>query len=112
MIDENGTIYQQVPLDVRGRHTIGLDWCAIGIEFVQPAGSGPSQAIAQNFSRPRQLDAGLRLVAWLEATYDIGAPNSSATPWPTTRRCSRICSGGATTTDWNAAAVARFSRRC
>ena len=72
VIDENGTIYQQVPLDVRCRHAIGLDWCAIGIEFVQPAGSGPKWAIAQIFARPRQLDAGLRLVAWLQASYGIG----------------------------------------
>ena len=71
VIDENGTIYQQVPLDVRARHTVGLDWCAVGIEFVQPAASGPAQAIAQIFARPRQVDAGLRLVAWLQATYDI-----------------------------------------
>jgi hypothetical protein len=75
VIDENGTIYQQVPLDVRCRHTVGLDWCAVGIEFVQPAASGPAQAIAQIFARPRQLDAGLRLVAWLQATYDISSEN-------------------------------------
>ena len=41
VIDEDGTIYQQVPLDVRCRHAVGLDWCAVGIEFVQPASSGP-----------------------------------------------------------------------
>ena len=75
VIDQDGAIYQQVPLDVRCRQAVGLDWCAIGVEFVQPAGSDPSQAIAQIFSRPRQLDAGLRLVAWLQATYDIGAAN-------------------------------------
>ena len=75
VIDENGTIYQQVPLDVRARHTVGLDWCAVGVEFVQPAASGPAQAIAQIFARPRQVAAGLRLVAWLQATYDISSEN-------------------------------------
>ena len=38
-------------------------------------GSGPAQAIAQIFARPRQVDAGLRLVAWLQATYDISSEN-------------------------------------
>jgi hypothetical protein len=109
VIDENGTIYQQVPLDVRCRHAVGLDWCAIGIEFVQPAASGPAQAIADIFARQRQVDAGLRLVAWLQATYDIptddviGHAMANASPFfkdLTGARNDHV--------DWNAAAVTRF----
>jgi len=111
VIDENGTIYQQVPLDVRCRHAVGLDWCAIGVEFVQPAASGPTQAIADIFARQRQVDAGLRLVAWLQATYDIptddviGHAMANASPFfkdLTGARNDHV--------DWSATAVARFRR--
>jgi hypothetical protein len=109
VIGEDGTIYQQVPLDVRCRNAVGLDWCAIGIEFVQPAASGPTQAIADIFARQRQIDAGLRLVAWLQATYDIptgdviGHAMANSSPFfkdLTGERNDHV--------DWNAAAVARF----
>ena len=111
VIDENGTIYQQVPLDVRCRHAIGLDWCAIGIEFVQPAGSGPAWAIAQIFSRTRQLDAGLRLVAWLEASYGISATNVIGHAMANDSPLFKDLLGWRNDhQDWNAAAVARFKQ--
>ena len=111
VIDESGTIYEQVPLDVRCRHTIGLDWCAVGIEFVQPAGSGPRWAIAQIFSRPRQLNAGLRLVAWLEAAYGIDATNLIGHAMANDSPLFKDLSGWHNDhQDWNAAAVARFKR--
>jgi N-acetylmuramoyl-L-alanine amidase len=34
VIDRDGTIYQLVPLNVMCRHTVGLNWAAIGIEHV------------------------------------------------------------------------------
>ncbi len=109
VIDEDGTIYQQVPLNVRCRHTIGLDWCAIGIEFVQPATSAPAQAIAQIFARPRQLAAGLRLVAWLQATYDIGAANVIGHATANSSPLFKDLLGERNDhVDWNAAAMARF----
>jgi N-acetylmuramoyl-L-alanine amidase len=109
VIDENGTIYQQVPLDVRARHTVGLDWCAVGIEFVQPAASGPAQAIAQIFARPRQLDAGLRLVAWLQATYDISSENVIGHAMANDAAQFKDLLGQRNDhVDWNAAAVMRF----
>ncbi len=111
VIDENGTIYQQVPLDVRCRHAIGLDWCAIGIEFVQPAGSGPAWAIAQIFARTRQLDAGLRLVAWLEAAYGIDASNVIGHAMANDSPLFKDLLGWRNDhQDWNAAAVARFKQ--
>jgi hypothetical protein len=109
VIDQNGTIYQQVPLDVRARHTVGLDWCAVGIEFVQPAASGPTQAIAQIFARPRQLDAGLRLVAWLQATYDITSENVIGHAMANDAAQFKDLTGERNDhVDWNTAAVMRF----
>jgi len=34
VIDRDGTIYQLVKLTLRCRHTVGLNWAAIGIEHV------------------------------------------------------------------------------
>jgi len=75
IIDKDGTIYQQAPLNVRTRHTIGLNYCAIGIEFVQEGGSGPTWATGQILNRRKQIGAGLRLVAWLQAKYGIATEN-------------------------------------
>jgi len=111
VIDEDGTIYQQVPLDVRCRHTVGLDWCAVGIEFVQPAVSGPSQAIAQIFARPRQIAAGLRLVAWLQARYDLSSDDVIGHAMANSSPLFKDLLGQRNDhVDWNAAAVARFRK--
>jgi beta-N-acetylhexosaminidase len=68
VIDRDGTIYQLVPLSTICRHTVGLNWTAIGIEHV-----GTSDAsILRN---PRQLQASLRLTLWLAHRYGISLPN-------------------------------------
>jgi N-acetyl-anhydromuramyl-L-alanine amidase AmpD len=68
VIDRDGTIYQLVPLTTICRHTVGLNWTAIGIEHV-----GTSDvAILGN---PRQLAASLRLTLWLMGRYRISLPN-------------------------------------
>jgi beta-N-acetylhexosaminidase len=64
VIDTDGTIYQLVPLGIRCRHTVGLNWTAIGIEDV-----GTSDAsILEN---PRQLHASLALTVWLMSRFGI-----------------------------------------
>jgi ribosomal protein L18 len=77
VIDKNGTIYQQLPTDLRGRHAVGLNWCAIGIEFVQEqvGGEDAHSADQRILHRKPQLEAGLRLVAWLERVYHISDTN-------------------------------------
>ena len=75
IIDKDGTIYQQLPTSIRGRHAIGLNWCAIGIEFVQQGGSSSTWADQQILHTPAQLHAGLRLVAWLQQKYHISDSN-------------------------------------
>ena len=68
VIDRDGTVYQLVPLNTMCRHTVGLNWTAIGIEHV-----GTSDAsILQN---PKQLAASLKLTLWLMHRFDISLPN-------------------------------------
>ena len=68
VIDRDGTIYQLVPLNTMCRHTVGLNWTAIGIEHV-----GTSDAsVLQN---PRQIAASLKLTLWLAQRYAISVPN-------------------------------------
>jgi hypothetical protein len=111
VIDEDGTIYQQVPLDVRCRNAVGLDWCAVGIEFVQPASSGPAQAIAQIFARPRQIAAGLRLVAWLQARYDLSTNDVIGHAMANSSPLFKDLLGQRNDhVDWDTAAVNRFRK--
>ncbi len=65
VIDTDGTIYQLVPLQVMCRHTVGLNWTAIGIEHV-----GTSDA--QVLSNPREMRSSLALTAWLMSRFHIG----------------------------------------
>jgi beta-N-acetylhexosaminidase len=64
VIDQDGTIYQLVPLAIRCRHTVGLNWTAIGIEDV-----GTSDADV--FAHPRELQASLELTAWLMSRFHV-----------------------------------------
>jgi N-acetylmuramoyl-L-alanine amidase len=68
VIDRDGTIYQLVPLDVMCRHTVGLNWTAIGIEHV-----GTSDASI--LDDPAQLEASLHLTLWLMYRFHISLPN-------------------------------------
>ena len=58
VVDTDGTIYQLVRTDTICRHTVGLNYTAIGIEHV---GTSDGEILAN----PRQLQASLRLTAWL-----------------------------------------------
>jgi beta-N-acetylhexosaminidase len=68
VIDRDGTIYQLVSLRWRCRHTVGLNWTAIGIEHV-----GTSDAAVMD--RPKVLRASLRLTRWLRCRYRIRVRN-------------------------------------
>jgi beta-N-acetylhexosaminidase len=68
VIDRDGTIYQLVPLTTICRHTVGLNWTAIGIEHV-----GTSDASI--LDNARQIDASLRLTLWLMSRFHISLPN-------------------------------------
>ena len=68
VIDRDGTIYQLVPLTTICRHTVGLNWTAIGIEHV---GTSDTEILRN----PRPLQASLRLTLWLMTRYGISLPN-------------------------------------
>jgi N-acetylmuramoyl-L-alanine amidase len=68
IVAQSGTIYQLVPLDVMCRHTVGLNWTAIGIEMV---GTGDRQIRGD----AAEYGAALRLTAWLASRYHVAIGN-------------------------------------
>jgi hypothetical protein len=75
IVGRKGTIYKLVPVSIRCRHTIGLNYTAIGVEMVQPTGAGSHWADQQILHRPRQIGAALRLVKWLKERFHIKRHN-------------------------------------
>jgi N-acetylmuramoyl-L-alanine amidase len=71
VVDQDGTIYQQAPLTVICRHTIGVNDHAIGIEMVQETGPSAHWADQQILHRTAQIHSVLALVRWLQARYRI-----------------------------------------
>jgi beta-N-acetylhexosaminidase len=68
VVDRDGTIYQLVSLKIMCRHTVGLNYTAIGIEH---AGFKDGDVLGNR----RQLNASLRLTAWLKCRYGIRLSN-------------------------------------
>jgi N-acetylmuramoyl-L-alanine amidase len=64
IIDRDGTIYQLVPLNLICRHTVGLNWAAIGIEHV-------AVSDAQVLGDAAQMRSSLALTLWLMWRYRI-----------------------------------------
>lgn len=68
VIDRDGVIHQLVSLRIMCRHTVGLNWTAVGIEHV---GTSDAQVMS---NRP-QLAASLRLTRWLQSTLGVKTRN-------------------------------------
>ncbi|HZT84263.1 MAG TPA: peptidoglycan recognition family protein [Gaiellaceae bacterium] len=68
IVDRNGRIYQLVRLDVMCRHTVGLNYVAIGIEDV---GTSDGEILHDH----AQLRAALALTAWLVDRFHIRIRN-------------------------------------
>jgi beta-N-acetylhexosaminidase len=68
VIDTDGTIYQLVRTSVMCRHTVGLNWTAIGIEHV---GTSDAQVLGNG----AQMASSLALTAWLMDWYGITLGN-------------------------------------
>lgn len=64
VIDAEGVIHQLVSLKIMCRHTVGLNWTAIGIEHV---GYSDMQVLDDR----RQMNASLHLVRWLRCRFHI-----------------------------------------
>ena len=60
----SGAVYKFVPPTIRCRHTVGLNWTAIGVEHV-----GFSDQDILN--RPAQLNGSLQFVQWLRCRFGI-----------------------------------------
>ncbi len=77
IVCKDGTIIQCLSLSLRGRHAIGLNWTAIGIEIVQevPSGNTGHWADQQILHRTKQIDAVLRLVRYLQGRFHIKTGN-------------------------------------
>jgi beta-N-acetylhexosaminidase len=97
IVDKDGTVYQLVPLTTMCRHTVGLNYTAIGIEHV---GTSDAEVLANR----RQLAASLRLTAWLMGRYGIqlrnviGHSESLTSPYHRERYAAWRCQ---THGDWN-----------
>jgi N-acetylmuramoyl-L-alanine amidase len=68
VVGRDGTIVQFVSLSIMCRHTVGLNWTAIGIEHV-------GFRDADVMGDPRQLRASLALTRWLRCRFGIAVSN-------------------------------------
>jgi N-acetyl-anhydromuramyl-L-alanine amidase AmpD len=68
VVGADGTIVQMVPLSLMCRHTVGLNYTAIGIEHV-------GFRDADVLGNPRELRASLRLTRWLRCRFGIAVRN-------------------------------------
>jgi N-acetylmuramoyl-L-alanine amidase len=68
IVDRDGTIHQLVSLRIMCRHTVGLNYTAIGVEHV---GTSDAQVLGD----ARQMRASLRLTRWLQARFGIARRN-------------------------------------
>jgi N-acetylmuramoyl-L-alanine amidase len=68
VIDRDGTVYQLASTRIMCRHTVGLNWTAIGIEHV---GTSDAQVLGNS----RQMAASLRLTRMLQGRYGIRTKN-------------------------------------
>jgi beta-N-acetylhexosaminidase len=68
IVDRDGTIYQLVKLNIMCRHTVGLNYIAIGIEHV---GTSDREILDD----PAQIRSSLELTAWLVGRFHIKIRN-------------------------------------
>ena len=68
IVDRSGGIHQLVSLGLMCRHTVGLNWTAIGIEHV---GMNDAQVMGD----AKQVRASVRLTCWLRSRFGIRLRN-------------------------------------
>jgi N-acetylmuramoyl-L-alanine amidase len=107
VVGRDGTIVQFVPLSIICRHTVGLNWTALGIEHV---GRRDSDVLGN----PRQLRASLRLTRWLRCRFgiaigDVIGHNESLRSRFHRERVARL--RRQTHGDWVAASMRRYRAR-
>jgi hypothetical protein len=75
IVGKGGRIHRTVRRSIRCRHTIGLNYTAVGVEMVQEAGPGSHWADRQILRRGPQIHRALRLVGWLKQRLGIKMRN-------------------------------------
>ena len=68
IVDRDGTIYQLVPLSIRCRHAVGMNYTSIGIEHV---GTSDKMVLTDK----AQMRSSLRLTLWLMARFGVNIGN-------------------------------------
>jgi N-acetylmuramoyl-L-alanine amidase len=68
VVDQHGVIHQLVSVSIMCRHTVGLNWTAIGIEHV---GDSDAQVLGDR----KQMASSLALVRWLRCRLKIEIKN-------------------------------------
>ncbi len=68
VVDEHGIIHQLVSVHIMCRHTVGLNWTAIGVEHV---GFSDQQILGDR----NQIGSSLKLVRWLRCRFHIKIKN-------------------------------------
>jgi hypothetical protein len=107
VVDRDGAVYQLVPTGIMCRHTVGLNYTAIGIEHI-------GRSDADILDNPRQLASSLRLTLWLMSRYRIplgdviGHNESLRSPFRRERYAPWHCQ---THQDWTHADMVRYRRR-
>jgi beta-N-acetylhexosaminidase len=104
LVEPDGRVDQLVALSLRCRHTVGLNWTAIGIENV---GLSDQEVL----HRPKQMASSLALTRWLRCRYAIplkdviGHNESLSSPY---HRESVPSFRHQTHSDWNHVDMTRF----
>jgi N-acetyl-anhydromuramyl-L-alanine amidase AmpD len=112
VIEKSGKIHQLVPLGVRCRHVIGLNHRAIGIEMVQETGSDARAAARKILNRPKQVNAALRLVRWLQGRYGISTADVIGHAMANNHRLFKDLRGWRNDhADWQTSEVRAFRKR-
>ncbi len=107
LVERSGRIDELVPLALRCRHTVGLNWTAIGIENI---GFSDLEIIKNR----KQFDASLQLTRWLRCFYGIALQNvighneSLSSPYHRERV---PAFAHQTHSDWNSADMRLYRRR-
>ncbi len=114
IIHKDGTIYQCMPLKLRARHCIGMNWKSIGIEFVQETRSGKDGhwMDRQILKRTKQVNAGIKLVRYLKARFGIKNTDIVGHAMANDSRFFKDYTGAKNAAgDWYSAEVKVFRRR-
>ena len=72
IIDRDGIIYQIIPENYRGRHTIGLNHTSFGIELVGENSGVIEKRINDN---TLQIQSAIKLTKYLQSKYSIATEN-------------------------------------